>query len=189
MSLNQGIAELPQKTIHPPKKMWPTSHKALIDENSKLKDEVCFDHLTGIYNRRYLDHQLSLMSTSGDIHGATIFMLDIDNFKNFNEMGGHANGDKKLQEVASALTGLFHATDLVARYGGDEFTIVLANITDPDIVQNIAFRLKEAMEEKNIYISFGFASANKSDEEQIDFHKILDKADIELKRMKEYKHL
>jgi diguanylate cyclase (GGDEF)-like protein len=100
----------------------------LHESNVELEDKVHYDALTGIYNRRYMDDNLSRIVKSSIRSGdeLSIILIDIDCFKLYNDFYGHGNGDVCLQDVAKALTGvMMRADDFVARYGGEEFIAVL----------------------------------------------------------------
>jgi len=96
--------------------------KALVEKNT--------DPLTGIYNRRYLNDKLPglILSLSRSYGYLSILMVDIDYFKKFNDTYGHAAGDECLKKIAELLNGsLSREDDFVARFGGEEFVIVLPN--------------------------------------------------------------
>lgn len=87
-----------------------------------------FDALTGLPNRRLLEERALLTLASAERRGseAAVLMLDLDGFKQINDTAGHAVGDAVLQEVALRLTQVMRDTDTVARMGGDEFVLLLA---------------------------------------------------------------
>jgi len=96
----------------------------------KKAKEAYYDSLTGIYNRRYFDENISktikYLSRSGNF--LSLMLVDIDNFKKYNDTYGHSDGDKCLKTVAETLSKtLTRDTDFVARYGGEEFAVVLPN--------------------------------------------------------------
>ncbi|MDD9934317.1 MAG: diguanylate cyclase [Myxococcales bacterium] len=100
---------------------------ALGSANTRLRDLSQHDELTGLYNRRYvlrrLGHELArLERTPGDL---TVAMVDLDGFKRVNDEEGHDAGDAVLRAVAGALLTATRKADAVARYGGDEFTLLL----------------------------------------------------------------
>lgn len=103
---------------------------ALDRMNRQLADLSELDDLTGLYNRRTLfaelRHQLDRVARGA---GCGVLMLDLDGFKAVNDKLGHDAGDLLLRDIAGALTNEVRAIDLVARYGGDEFVIVLPDIT------------------------------------------------------------
>ena len=93
----------------------------------KLHDQSIRDPLTGLYNRRFLEATLEQeLHRSGRHHtGLGIIMADIDKFKSFNDSFGHTAGDIVLKEVAAMLRRSVRTEDIVCRYGGEEFLVVL----------------------------------------------------------------
>ena len=98
-------------------------------QNQKLKEELYKDPLTGAYNRRYYEE---VIRTS--IGPAGIALMDVDDFKICNDTYGHHAGDVALKTVASAIQSCIRSSDLLIRYGGDEFLLVLPGIPS-DILQ------------------------------------------------------
>lgn len=94
---------------------------------TRLKHRIWIDPLTGIFNRRYFENQLSkeLQRASRYEHTLSIMFIDIDNFKQVNDEYGHDKGDKMLEELSGILERSVRSIDVVARYGGDEFVILL----------------------------------------------------------------
>ena len=101
------------------------------------------DPLTGLYNRRYLDsHLRSLLERSVERgEPVSLLMFDIDLFKSVNDIHGHASGDAVLVEFAERLKDGIRGTNLVARFGGEEFIIVMPG-TDLPAAASIADRLR-----------------------------------------------
>lgn len=192
-----------------PARPGPNSHTGLKIENARLKKEnaelkvqALTDPLTGLYNRHYLNQQLEKFGKSGDIKGITSLVFDVDNFGNYNknlvdiygQEKGHFLGDKVLQKIANVLSENTQATDLVARYGGDEFVAIFPNLIDDVSIQRLVYRLNDAIEENlienNIHVSFGFATTIKDDPTKSqDFLLTLQEADNHLFEMKKYKNL
>jgi diguanylate cyclase (GGDEF)-like protein len=85
------------------------------------------DRLTGLYNRGHFDRALgaAIHSSARDGQPLSLAILDIDHFKQINDLYGHALGDRALCQVAERLARAMRRTDLVARYGGEEFVILL----------------------------------------------------------------
>jgi diguanylate cyclase (GGDEF)-like protein len=93
----------------------------------KLHEQAMHDKLTGLYNRHYVDEWFSLELRRAQRHGRPIaaVMLDIDDFKRFNDGFGHEAGDLVLREVAGALGRSTRGSDVASRYGGEEFLVLL----------------------------------------------------------------
>jgi diguanylate cyclase len=98
-------------------------------ELDKVRQESVKDPLTGLANRRAFDTRLaeSLEDTLQQLKTICLMMIDIDHFKEINDRHGHQIGDKILQFVASVLRKNFKGKDLVARFGGDEFAVIIEN--------------------------------------------------------------
>lgn len=119
------------------------------DEQSELLDKLAgIDHLTGLLNRRglktRLDEELQRSTRSGS--PLSVLMLDVDFFKQFNDKYGHAAGDECLIKVARCLRKNTRAEDIVSRYGGEEFLIVLIN-ADVQETMGVAEKLRQAINE------------------------------------------
>jgi len=113
----------------------------------KLLHDANHDFLTGLYNRRFFEEQLSIeikrcLRSSSPL---ALIMLDIDRFKRINDTYGHLSGDHVLALLASELSSQSRKGDVVARYGGEEFIILLAN-TPLDKAEQIAERLRAQIE-------------------------------------------
>ena len=112
-------------------------------ENAKLYYQATHDPLTGLANRNLLYeifHELTQEITPPYEQMALLF-LDIDYFKVINDTLGHDNGDKLLIHIAKIITSCLRECDIAARIGGDEFTIILANITSKSQITAIAEQL------------------------------------------------
>ena len=85
------------------------------------------DRLTGLFNRGHFDRALgaAMQSASRDGLPLSLALLDLDHFKQINDLHGHAQGDRALCQVADRLVGAMRRTDIVARYGGEEFVILM----------------------------------------------------------------
>jgi diguanylate cyclase (GGDEF)-like protein len=85
------------------------------------------DPLTGVANRRAFDEQVEYASRNGKRSGqsSALVMLDIDHFKQYNDNRGHPDGDRFLREVTQAWTAVLRDNDLLARFGGEEFLVLL----------------------------------------------------------------
>jgi two-component system, cell cycle response regulator len=104
------------------------------------------DPLTGLYNQRYLLRHLRGLLDGAAGAEIALLMVDVDHFKAVNDGFGHAAGDKVLKSVAEALRGKTRVFDSVARYGGDEFVVVMPG-TGPADAASAAERLRGAIEQ------------------------------------------
>ena len=106
-------------------------HIALALSNLKLKETLrqqsIRDALTGLYNRRYMEETLEreLSRAEREQKPVGILMFDIDHFKRFNDLEGHDAGDALLRELGAFLNKSIRGSDIVCRYGGEEFLVVL----------------------------------------------------------------
>ncbi len=123
----------------------------LVLENIRLYERIfeqsIVDPLTGLYNRRYLDSKLEeeLSRTTRYKRPLSLLMADVNGFKQVNDTYGHKQGDLTLQEIAKIIKASSRQTDIVARYGGDEFMILMpettlenANVKGHNLTQEIA---------------------------------------------------
>lgn len=97
---------------------------------ARYADEALTDPLTGLPNRRHLEQQVDTMSHRGE--RGVIGVLDLDEFKTVNTTHGHLAGDLVLQRTAALLIRVMRRGDFVARYGGDEFVVVLPSTSLPE---------------------------------------------------------
>lgn len=103
------------------------AQQKLLAQNSILKDQATVDGLTGLHNHRYIYERLEEEAERCGRSNCSfvVLMLDIDHFKNVNDTYGHLLGDKILKELAVVFKENTRYTDLVGRYGGEEFLIML----------------------------------------------------------------
>jgi diguanylate cyclase (GGDEF)-like protein len=102
------------------------------------------DELTGLFNRRCMMHRLEAAVTAasrGDHHLGVLF-IDLDGFKDVNDRLGHATGDALLKAVGARIAARARKSDVVCRYGGDEFVVVLPTLTDATNARQIAEALR-----------------------------------------------
>ena len=120
------------------------------DRDERLYRQAYFDGLTELPNRQLLEDRLDqyIMHAHRDNQFISVLYIDLDRFKNINDTLGHTIGDKLLQDTAVRLTRCVRETDTVARLSGDEFVVVLSNITEPKdarlIAEHIIARISES---------------------------------------------
>jgi diguanylate cyclase (GGDEF)-like protein/PAS domain S-box-containing protein len=114
--------------------------EAIEQLQTELREQAIRDPLTGLYNRRYLDETLKreLARAVRENYPISFVMIDIDYFKKINDTFGHGTGDMVLQKLATQLLGQTRIVDIVCRYGGEEFLIIL-----PNTAVAIAFQIAE----------------------------------------------
>lgn len=100
-------------------------HERLSAEHGAITQQALQDPLTGLPNRRALDEKLRQLASSADAQPLAVALVDLDGFKGVNDKQSHAEGDNVLRVVASTLRDALRGDDLVARYGGDEFIVLL----------------------------------------------------------------
>lgn len=127
---------------------WTIGHYVKLEENhiQEVVDFANLDGLTGTYNHRYFYEVLGKLfeESRRDEKPLSLVMLDLDNFKTYNDVYGHAQGDAFLKEIAGVLKETIRETDLLCRYGGDEFCVILPD-TDKEEACKMADRLREAI--------------------------------------------
>ncbi|MEW6086458.1 MAG: histidine kinase N-terminal 7TM domain-containing protein [Chloroflexota bacterium] len=98
---------------------------------SQLREQAIRDPLTNLFNRRYLEETLDreLSRAAREKYSVSIIMIDIDHFKQVNDNYGHEAGDIMLKAIAGVLAGLSRRGDFACRYGGEEFVVVMTNIS------------------------------------------------------------
>ena len=126
------------------------NHSVLIyQEVWRARNMAARDLLTGLYNRSMFTESLKQLFSLAQRKGASIGLLlfDFDNLKSINDQYGHLAGDKVLREAASLTLATARASDIVARFGGDEFVLILPDTTLPD-AQRMAERLLNAFRDR-----------------------------------------
>jgi diguanylate cyclase (GGDEF)-like protein/PAS domain S-box-containing protein len=126
---------------------------ALLKSEAFLREQSVRDYLTGLFNRRYMEETLEreLLRATRKQLPLGIIMLDVDDFKRFNDTCGHAAGDAILRELGNLLLEHVRGEDIPCRYGGDEFIIVL-----PDASRQVTFERAELICEyaRQLHIKF-----------------------------------
>lgn len=101
----------------------------ILEDNMNYKQVANTDFLTGLYNRRYIDEQLKNEFKLSKPTIASLLMLDLDHFKRINDTYGHDQGDLVLIKVAEIIKDSVRHADVVGRYGGEEFIVIMPSTT------------------------------------------------------------
>ena len=131
------------------KRLW--AEQELTQANHRLKDQVMHDDLTGLYNRRYLEESLGREESRARRSGRAlgVMMIDIDEFKRFNDTLGHAAGDAVLRAMGRYLLMAARGEDIVCRYGGEEFVLVMAQAPHNTVLHR-AEKLRQGLQQLGI---------------------------------------
>lgn len=162
---------------------------ALKDRAGEFEQLSVTDSLTGLLNRRYLDERLHEEMTRARRHSSaiTLMMIDVDNFKSYNDSFGHPAGDLALKMVSTALKDTLRADDIAARFGGEEFAILLPRTNAEEaaaIAERIRLRVEHtAFPNRRITISIGIASQSNDFDTSKDWITAADMALYEAKHL------
>ncbi|CAN7501085.1 EAL domain-containing protein [Pararhizobium sp. LjRoot235] len=164
----------------------------LAEAKDRIEHNALHDPLTGLGNRRMLDKELETLSAArkDGLQNISILHIDLDRFKQINDTLGHAAGDAMLVHASKILRSNMRAGDMVARIGGDEFVVLVADPPDKASLSNLAERIIAEMRQPVDYngfscrfgVSIGIAVAG---DMAIDERQLLVNADIALYRAKE----
>ncbi|HEX6707728.1 MAG TPA: GGDEF domain-containing protein [Albitalea sp.] len=119
------------------------SNRALESSNHQLLVQSERDPLTGLANRRHFQAAMKQLAADGKLAG-TVFLVDIDHFKRINDTHGHSAGDGVLTEIARRLRETLREQDLIVRWGGEEFLVIVRTLA-PEQVEALARRMLGAM--------------------------------------------
>ncbi|RJP41137.1 MAG: diguanylate cyclase [Desulfobacteraceae bacterium] len=138
----------------------------------ELKTLAITDSLTGLYNRRHFYHELEIEISRVIRHGhrLSLLLIDIDDFKKYNDRHGHIDGDKVLRKTADLIASCMRKMDSAYRYGGEEFTVILPE-TDCSSAVKLAQRIRRIIathflavpDRRKITVSIGVTEFNPQD--------------------------
>jgi len=162
------------------------ANEDLREAKSRIEYDLKTDYLTRLFNRRYVDVALAELQKAAKIKPSpfSVLVLDIDHFKNINDKYGHSTGDQVLRQVAAIINANIRKEDIAARWGGEEFIVVL-----PDTGESLAYTIGERIrseiagnlfesdaDQQSIRLSVSIGIAEVDSFEQ-DFCKVLLRAD------------
>lgn len=129
-------------------KLYKSSKKQAMEAEEKIRFQANHDFLTELPNRYLLKTKLSEALNQSEISLAKIgvIIIDLDNFKEINDTAGHAIGDEVLIKVADRLKSIIAPPNIIARFGGDEFLILMQENSDQQALNTFCARLIELME-------------------------------------------
>lgn len=172
---------------------WVSQVSSLQQEILQLQTQVSTDPLTGLFNFRYFQSALKneMQRTERSGHPTSLVMIDLDLFKQVNDRWGHEGGNKALQLAASVFKQELRAVDIICRYGGEEFVLILPQTTLAMAVK-VAQRVRLTLQQTpvayadswfSITASLGVALYQAND--RMSFEAFVDKADQYLYQAKQ----
>ena len=157
--------------------------KQLEDKNAQLLKLSITDGLTEVYNHKYIVNRLDEECSRSERYDdkLAIILFDLDNFKKVNDTYGHQFGDEVLIAVAKGIKSVLRASDVIGRYGGEEFLVILPN-TDSDEAYVVANKIRETVSNL-IFSEVGFSvtlSGGISEFNHFSYSQMIRQADINL---------
>ena len=159
------------------------TEKALEESEKRYRELSIADDLTQLYNSRYFYHQLKMEMDRADRYGQplTLLLLDLDDFKRFNDAYGHVEGDQVLWRFGQVVKRCLRQTDSAYRYGGEEFTILLPMTTSADgavTAERIRTEFKKETfspapgQDVHVTVSIGLAQYKMKEEMKVFVHRV-----------------
>ena len=163
------------------------AHQDLLESRNLLLTRAYYDHLTGLANRSLLDDRFLRAVTRAKRHQIpfALVMVDLNNFKHINDAYGHLAGDQVLIEVSNRLREAVRASDTVARFGGDEFVLIVESLETRQELSRIGCHLMDLLGDRvvldngvslSVSASLGFAVYPDDGEQLSDLLAIADQA-------------
>jgi len=165
---------------------------ARVEETKRLYDLAHYDRLTGLANRTHFMKALEkeILRSSKDKKELALLFLDLDSFKKINDTLGHFIGDKVIQTIGTRLKNVIRKEDMVARFGGDEFAIMLTSVqNDEDIIltsRRILKALKKPLQiDDHILHTFGSIGISRYPSDDTNANNLLQYADTAMYKVKD----
>jgi len=132
------------------KRIYEYYEKELKEKQRKFREMSIKDHLTGLYNRNYLMSAFSEVAHRAKRNNKKVIIafIDIDQFKEINDSLGHDYGDMLIKEIARRIKKSVRKSDIVSRFGGDEFVLILDEVEKPENIVSLINRLLNNIKEK-----------------------------------------
>ncbi|SHG85798.1 diguanylate cyclase (GGDEF) domain-containing protein [Thermosyntropha lipolytica DSM 11003] len=165
-----------------------------LDGPGNLKPALNFtpvrDYLTGVYDKRFFRERLQSLCRKGEGRKFALLFIDLDHFKEINDALGHQAGDELLRDIAGQIEQSLPAGSLIARYGGDEFVILIENGVEKEEIYTIACHIIEVIsnkpfkrEERNFFVSASIGIAFYPEDGE-DADTLIKRADIAMYKAK-----
>ncbi len=167
---------------------WRKNSALLHRKTISLEDKARRDQLTGVYNKVYAVQTIETLLLNGE--NFCVMLIDIDKFKQINDLYGHLAGDLAIMETAEFITSRIRSVDMLARYGGDEF-VLICPVSDLKSASVAAERLREEVASKKYYfdsrefritLSIGIAESNEDMKNAREIIRLADNCLYEAKR-------
>ena len=157
-------------------------------QQEALQRETETDSFTGLFNRSHAQQQISEILRAGGEHYHALLLLDIDYFKRVNDTYGHGEGDRILVEAARRLRSTFRKSDVLGRFGGDEFIVLMQNIPGRDTVTRRLDQLMTGIPLEDGSLVTASVGIAMYPEHGTDYAALFRKADIALYQAKKHRN-
>lgn len=181
--LTEFIEHLYKYGLSPETKIFGDVVQRMWKENKELATQSVKDPLTGAFNRRGFNQTVTPLAYMAQRQGnfVGILMIDADNFKVINDRYGHQTGDEVLKFISDTAQGHIRHSDVVGRYGGEEFVVFLSNV-EPDKLYDVADKIRRNIEnglrfDFPVTVSIGAAQKKISKDVESELHALIKSAD------------
>lgn len=140
-----------------------------------LKQAVKLDNFTGVYNKAYATASIIKFLCNNKDEQHALMIVDVDNFKSFNDTYGHAEGDKIIKELSDRISNCFRKSDIIGRFGGDEFIVFIKNSSNEQWLRSKFEKFKQI--DTGDYICTISAGISIYPQDALEFNELFKKAD------------